>query len=1649
MKRSLAISFAFTGTITILAMGQPLHAQNPRTIQAPNRKVLTTPTLPAPCCSITAINTSTGVVTANVSANGNIFQFKVTNAALLNSLKVGQGVYANFTTNQVSLDGTTACCAITTSPAPPPPAPPAGGAPPPAANQPAAGPAATSSAATSSPAMSSATKSVAAPMAVGAIGSKLAPPPPCCSITAIDTNAGVVFAKVNANDDIFEFKVTDATLLKSLKTGQGVYANFTTMQVSLDGNTACCPIIKPPAPQPTKPSTSTGSSGATTQLGGKTLAGPRAVTIPPGIALGSASPANAAQAPTFGPVGGAYYAQDFQTGVTIADATTGAVIYYTTDGSTPTTSSTRYSGPIPVRSTTTIKAMATASGMTNSTIASATYTMLQPPPPTCPAGSVLEGVDVSESSGTIDWKKVRASGRTFAYARAGVGASYVDKTFSQNYAAIKAAGLVRGAYHTFDATADGTRQADSFLSTIGTVQPGDLPPALDVSSQDSLYGNQGPVPVSTVQARISEWMSRVQAVTGRIPIVYSAAPLLLQALGSATSVDLLWIANYGVTCPTLPTGAQKWVFWQYSGMNAPGSGTPTSPAPTGIPSLTPPSASAPAPTTNQTTMVPGIPGAADLNRFNGTLADLKSLAKSSTSHGQSSSVTGQSPADIQPLEPLSPATTAPAPTANQPTTNQASTSSAASAATAASGQTQSKVASAGLAAAPPLPGVSLPPVGGPAAQPGGTAKPLAAAAPASVIQNVRQFGALPQLSYGTPQPAPSGPRGMPARWESHGTYMHIHGYDGIEQAQGIPEGVKTLLKIHVMALEPGQSDHYLVNPQLALEWSKTHPVRAEIKPPSTSDGHSGCSAWSMHCAGEVVKHAEAETSRQAQILRQEAQADWRHWGTELTKDWHEAEGCLADNTLALDNIPIEFAASPSVGIHLEKSGKVVNGSVFRSVFGDTSHGSASGMAEGTVNLALPMKSPDFQANLEVFYIPCLPFMVRPKSISGRGTLTVGSRLTAAVKATGQFDQNLSTGGAELPIVLIPIVLFGVPIAELQVSAYAEGNIEVSGQGAFTANFALDNPHEMKLNFSCDGHGCTGRSQPVAVPTIATETAQLNGRIRVEPTVFTAVELDFDFGALTARAGPQPYLLGEVYGCVGAAASQDLSNGSSTAQDWHALTADVDWGVDLRGQVLTGGEKVFDETLHGVIKKNTHIWFKDLWPGGSNALYPFVDGAAQAPVGAPALYQIKMPSCYPYQDKMKYQLAWTGGATASLGASATTAASGDSGATLATRGVVQQGARLNVGGNGAPSPSTNAQDPCNLQSGQGYCEFDPVKNLSLDLVWPAAGNYNLTVTAVGDTPHGRAYNSAQPTTMNVTVGSSGSGTSTSTSNGGTPSAPPSGSGTATPTSNSGTTTSAPNGSTPSASSPPIRPCCQITAVDPKSGVATARVMSTGTTFQFKVTDRATLLNLQLGQGVFANLPAKRVSLNGTGSCCVIVSVTPAPASGTGVPIRAGDLLAPSVSPQTADGIRLDPNPNHLPDLVLDFAPVMLECTIKPGHTCQDTCSSITIPTNFGVHNLTQYPANGPIKLILTELASGAVVQNWTVNGVDANQWAFSGGFFTYWKCPTGDSIDSHPDNYKLEIQGPPELTSNGKSQQIYIPPDAVFCSGNPGLSGCKQ
>jgi predicted CXXCH cytochrome family protein len=71
--------------------------------------------------------------------------------------------------------------------------------------------------------------------------------------------------------------------------------------------------------------------------------------------------------------------------VTLTDATPGATIYYTTNGTTPTAASIPYTGPIPVSTTTTIKAIAAGHDFGPSAVATGTYTLVAATPVFSPA----------------------------------------------------------------------------------------------------------------------------------------------------------------------------------------------------------------------------------------------------------------------------------------------------------------------------------------------------------------------------------------------------------------------------------------------------------------------------------------------------------------------------------------------------------------------------------------------------------------------------------------------------------------------------------------------------------------------------------------------------------------------------------------------------------------------------------------------------------------------------------------------------------------------------------------------------------------------------------------------------------------------------------------------------------------------------------------------------------------------------------------------------------------------------------------------------------------------------------------------------------------------------------------------------------------
>jgi glucosylceramidase len=131
-------------------------------------------------------------------------------------------------------------------------------------------------------------------------------------------------------------------------------------------------------------------------------------------------PPAAAATPAFFPVPGAYSQTSAGQMVTLTDSTSGATIYYTTDGTTPTTSSAVYANPITITATATVKAIATASGFSTSTVASGSYTLT--PPGNGPTVAVVVTTDDQTR------KLTAQPSVSFSAAAGGTNPIYMDET---------------------------------------------------------------------------------------------------------------------------------------------------------------------------------------------------------------------------------------------------------------------------------------------------------------------------------------------------------------------------------------------------------------------------------------------------------------------------------------------------------------------------------------------------------------------------------------------------------------------------------------------------------------------------------------------------------------------------------------------------------------------------------------------------------------------------------------------------------------------------------------------------------------------------------------------------------------------------------------------------------------------------------------------------------------------------------------------------------------------------------------------------------------------------------------------------------------------------------------------------------------------
>ncbi len=211
-----------------------------------------------------------------------------------------------------------------------------------------------------------------------------------------------------------------------------------------------------------------------------------------------------------------------------------------------------------------------------------------------PASALIEGVDVSNWQGNINWPAVPSSQFRFAIIKASEGTTYTDPYFQRNWEGAGSRGMYRGAYHfarpagstIAEIDADARAEAYWFVSRIASVGgmggSMDLPAVLDLEYPgDWKSGVSAPAYKCWFmsQAQLAQWMrtwlGTVHTLTGKVPILYTNSDYWNSCDGAPADIASsyrLWLASWGVSNPSIPRPWSSWTFWQDGGAPVPGIG---------------------------------------------------------------------------------------------------------------------------------------------------------------------------------------------------------------------------------------------------------------------------------------------------------------------------------------------------------------------------------------------------------------------------------------------------------------------------------------------------------------------------------------------------------------------------------------------------------------------------------------------------------------------------------------------------------------------------------------------------------------------------------------------------------------------------------------------------------------------------------------------------------------------------------------------------------------------------------------------------------------------------------------------------------------------------------------------------------------------
>jgi lysozyme len=136
--------------------------------------------------------------------------------------------------------------------------------------------------------------------------------------------------------------------------------------------------------------------------------------------------------------------------------------------------------------------------------------------------------------------------------------------FRTNWNEIPRLGFIRGTYHFFDCSEDAKAQAHHFSMMIPDIKDYDIAPILDIEQGGLTKGSTA----KSVQQQAKTFLSEVEALTGRRPIIYSDYAFFQQYMNDPYFAKYnLWLAEYsGNATPLIPNAWKDkgYLVWQRS-----------------------------------------------------------------------------------------------------------------------------------------------------------------------------------------------------------------------------------------------------------------------------------------------------------------------------------------------------------------------------------------------------------------------------------------------------------------------------------------------------------------------------------------------------------------------------------------------------------------------------------------------------------------------------------------------------------------------------------------------------------------------------------------------------------------------------------------------------------------------------------------------------------------------------------------------------------------------------------------------------------------------------------------------------------------------------------------------------------------------------